>query len=251
MNYYTITLVLGCILILLWKKFKHTLANKLAKSKIETFSKANIERAKEKQLKNLYVTSTLLVLWPITKFSMLYLLTIPFLMVIAYFIPILSIKKEEKKEVKQLKYDFPIWLRQLQVLLQNNNVLHALELSEESAPAIMREDLHELIEAIRMNSTSSDPYYNFMSAYGVYEINRAMKLLYRYQMMGAEDSYHQFQKMLEATRKWLRAEREDKRSDTINMMNWIGLAPLLGATALFMILMVLTLTQLMKGGFTV
>lgn len=249
MNSYIIIVLIAIALIVFWKYFKTSFRKLIDKQEIHTFSKADIEAYKEKQYKNIYIASLTLIFWPLCNYSPIYLISSILVIIMAYFIPIMKIKEEEKKEIAKLKYDFPIWLRQLQILLQNNNVLHALEISEATAPLIMKQDLHELIEQVRMNATSSEPYYNFMKEYGVYEINRAMKLLYRYHMTGADDSYYQFQRMLEATRKWLRQERLDKRNNLISMMNWVGLIPLLGATVMFMVLMAMVLQELMKGGF--
>ena len=246
-NYYVVIGITLC-LVVFWKFSKPSFKKIINNQEISTFSKADINAYKEKQYKNIYIASLLLIFWPLCNYSLIYIISSIFIMIMAYFIPIMKLKEEEKKEISKLKYDFPIWLRQLQILLQNNNVLHALEQSEINAPVIMREDLHSLIMQIRMNATSSEPYYNFMKGYGIYEINRAMKLLYRYHMMGADDSYYQFQRMLEATRKWLRQEREDARKNTISMMNWVGIVPLLGATIMFMVLMAMVLEELLKGG---
>lgn len=248
MNDYYVIIIIATFIILGWYFGKDKLRGLIHKQDIATFANIDLDELKEKQFKNIYTSSLLLILWPICHYSLFYLIVCISSIILSYYWTIIMVKQAEKEEIKRLKYDFPIWLRQLQVLLQNNNVLHSLELSEENAPLIIKDKLHKLIAEIRVNATSGEPYYNFMKEYGIYEINRAMKLLYRYHMSGNEDSYYQFQRMLESTAKWLRQEREEKRKSTIDMMNWIGFVPLLSSTAMFMVLMVMVLSEMLKGG---
>ena len=201
-----------------------------------------------KTYRNTFLVSSLLVLWPLAEYSFMYLLVVLVSGVTVYFWPLYQIKQEKEKRLRELRYEFPIWLRQIQILLQNNNVQHSLEKSLENAPLIMKNELANLIDVLRRDATNGDVYLDFMKDYEIYEISRAMKLLYRYHMVGASESYHQFQRMLESTGKWLRAERKNRNEDTITMLNWIGLIPLLGCTAMFVVMMFMIVLDMMKGG---
>lgn len=198
--------------------------------------------------RNMFLVSSLLVLWPLTNYSIAYLMVDVAGIMGIYLLPIYQKKQEKEKRFRLLRYEFPIWLRQIQILLQNNNVQHSLEKSFDSSPAIMKEELARLIESLRMDATDTEAYLNFMKDYEIYEISRAMKLLYRYHMVGASESYHQFQRMLEATGKWLRAERKNRNDAKISMLGWIGVIPMFGCTAIFVVMMFLILTNMMKGG---
>ena len=81
----------------------------------------------------------------------------------------------EKAKIKQIKYQFPIWLRQIQLLLQNNTVLVALELSSKNAPPLIQEDLNQLIQQIQEDAIHIQPYLSFLNQYHLLEVERAMK----------------------------------------------------------------------------
>lgn len=202
----------------------------------------------DKRYKQLMYVCSLLMLWPLADYSWVYAVGIGIASIFVYFYPVYQKQREEEQSLRRLRYDFPIWLRQIQILLQNNNVQHSLEKSLPQAPAIMQEELQTLIDQLNQNATDLSAYLNFMSKYDIYEISRAMKLLYRYHMVGAEESYHQFHRMLESTGKWLRAERRRNNDSLIMMLNWIGLIPLLGCTVMFVSMMVLIVMNMMKGG---
>ncbi|MBQ9986829.1 MAG: hypothetical protein IJP28_00470 [Erysipelotrichales bacterium] len=202
----------------------------------------------DKRYKQLMYVCSLLMLWPLADYSWIYATGIGIAGIFVYFYPVYQKQKEEENSLRRLRYDFPIWLRQIQILLQNNNVQHSLEKSLPQAPMIMQEELRTLIDRLNQNATDLTAYLNFMSEYDIYEISRAMKLLYRYHMVGAEESYHQFHRMLESTGKWLRAERKRDNDSLIMMLNWIGLIPLLGCTVMFVSMMILIVMNMMKGG---
>lgn len=201
-----------------------------------------------KTYRNMFLVSSLLVLWSVTKYSFTYLVVILGCVLGIYFLPIYQTKQEKERKLRELRYEFPIWLRQIQILLQNNNVQHSLEKSLDTVPTIMKEELTNLIEVLRQDATNSEVYLEFMKEYEIYEISRAMKLLYRYHMVGASESYHQFHRMLEATGKWLRAGRKNRNDSTISLLGWIGVIPMFGCTAMFMVMMVLIIMSMMKGG---
>lgn len=198
--------------------------------------------------KQAYIIMILYCFWPLTNYHLPYLL-----LILAAIFLVLSLPKwreviRKQNYVHALKYEFPIWLRQLQILLQNNNVLHALKLSHEYAPALIKPALISLIENVSDNSMESTSFTAFLADYEIYEIQKVMRLLYRYHTMGNKDAYYQLQKMLEITGKWLRSERLKKQEGKIAILSWIGMVPLFGVTILFMIMMVQIINMMMKGG---
>lgn len=215
---------------------------------IELDKKNYFKHIEKRVYRNLLWIFSLLTLWPLANYAFWYCMFLLIAALGVYFIPIYRKQKEKEQDLRKLKYEFPIWLRQIQVLLQNNNVQHSLEKSLSTAPAIMQSELEELIRELKLDATNSNAYLDFMKEYEIYEISRAMKLLYRYHMVGAEESYHQFQRMLEATGKWLRAERKNRNESLILTLNWIGIIPLLGCTAMFVSMMILIIMNMMKGG---
>ena len=179
----------------------------------------------------------LLIFWSIFDNSIFYLGIICSLFIFFLKKDYLDLKQKAKKKSNLLKFQFPIWLRQIQILLQTNTVSQSLKLSYEHAPELIKGDLKILIQEIDKDALNIAPYLNFLKSYRLSEIERAMKLLYRYNTIGKDDAYHQFNRMIQTTTKWLRSEREQHHQDSLAIYEWFAMIPLIGVTILFLAIM--------------
>jgi hypothetical protein len=160
--------------------------------------------------------------------------------------PEVTLKRIYQRRLNQLKIEFPIWLRQLQILLQHNTVLQSLRLSQSHAPILFKVALKELV--IQLENTPQDLslYTSFLNDYQSIEVQRAMKLLYRYNAIGSDDSTRQLSRLILATTKWLRDQRSSIHSTTLSLTGWWGMCPLLGVSGLFLVMMVQTMLTLLE-----
>ena len=168
------------------------------------------------------------------------------LALIVYKIPYLNIQRKFHRLVFRLKVEFPIWLRQLQILLQNNTVVVSLEKSFDYAPTLIQNHLSEFIIGLKNNPMQLDVYTDFLQEYRCVEIQRAMKLLYRYNTVGQEDSMKQLNRMIATTGKWLREQRLNSQSTQTQMKQWWGMLPLFGITVVFLTMMMQTIFTLLE-----
>ena len=155
-------------------------------------------------------------------------------LIVMYKLPYWNLHWAYQKKVTQVRYLFPIYLRQLQVLLQNNTVVKAIEASIESVPSLFKTDIQNLYQSLSEDPLCLETYLNCMSRYQLPEIQRAMKWLYRYQSIGQDDAYRQFNRMIGSTSKWLRQTRLESKSESIQIYQWLGMLPLLGVTLVFL-----------------
>jgi len=190
-----------------------------------------------KRLKKSKPILFLLIFWSLFEHSIFYLGIIIGLFIFFLKKDYLDLKQKAKKKSNLLKFQFPIWLRQIQILLQTNTVSQSLKLSYEHAPELIKNDLNILIQEIDKDALNITPYLNFLRSYRLSEIERAMKLLYRYNTIGKDDAYHQFNRMIQTTTKWLRSEREQHHQDSLAIYEWFSMIPLIGVTILFLAIM--------------
>lgn len=160
--------------------------------------------------------------------------------------PALVLKQLYKKRLNQLKIEFPIWLRQLQILLQHNTVVQSLRLSQSHAPQLFKVALRDLVVQLELTPHDLLLYTNFLQEYQSIEVQRAMKLLYRYNRVGSQDATRQLSRLIQATTKWLRDQRFNQQSTTISLVGWWGMLPLLGVGGLFLVMMVQTIMTLLE-----
>jgi hypothetical protein len=180
--------------------------------------------------------------------SLLHVLIWIVVAVLVYKLPYIRLKGKFRSKVQQLKYEFPIWLRQLQILLQNNTVVVSLEKSTNLAPQLIQSHLEDFIIQLKSNPQDLMSYMYFLKSYECIEIERAMKLLFRYNTVGKEDSMRQLNRMIQTTAKWLREQRLDVQSSKNQMKQWWGMLPLFGVTIVFITMMIQTFKTLMERG---
>lgn len=163
--------------------------------------------------------------------------------------PYWKVKRHALKEQALMRLQFPIWLRQMQILLYHNNVLNAFIISLEDAPEMIRPQLHQLIERLKVQPHDYQAYLMFMNEYQITEVNRTMKLFYQLQNHDQNESRQQLSAIIDSTSNWLRAERNQNYRSKTHKSEWIGLLPLFGLTIVFLAIMFNLLnTLLQKGG---
>lgn len=168
--------------------------------------------------------------------------------IISFFLPTVILNRKAQNKIRSVRYHFPIYLRQIQVLLQNNTVVKSIELSLEYAPEVLKHDIGKLNEKIKVDPTNMNHYVDCMKQYNLIEIQRSMKWLYRYQNFGYKDAYSQFNRMLISTSKWLRQSRIENKKDSIQVYQWMGMLPLIGVTFVFISAMMSVVISLFERG---
>ena len=189
-----------------------------------------------------------LIALPVLKFNLYFLFLVLVLTFITYKKPYWTYKKKYKASVSLVKYQFPIWLRQIQILLHNNNVINSLAYSQTLAPSIIKDDLNRLIKALKLSPNDVNVFVEFMDYFNISEINRAMKLLYRTYIVDKDESSKQLSRMIVSTTKWIRQERLERQKDNLVYFEWIGIIPLFGVTLVFLVIMASLITNLFGKG---
>lgn len=211
-------------------------------------SSISSKKFQDKRLLQSLSVVLLIVLSIYLQWQLLYVLIWVVVAIVLYKLPYIQLKNNFKQKVKQLKYEFPIWLRQLQILLQNNTVVVSLNHSQKYAPEIIRNHLAEFIAKLQLDPQNLRTYIEFLEEYECVEVERAMKLLYRYNTVGKQDSMKQLNRMISSTSKWLREQRLDRQDGQSQVKQWWGMLPLFGVTIVFITMMMQTFTTLLERG---
>jgi hypothetical protein len=245
-----VTLLILGLWILLDKKIEELLSKKSLKLKqIEQILRVdlNIDWSHKRYLRVKYCRWFIILILISENVSHIIFFTI-FICLMVYVFPYLKLKQQANRRIQSVRYHFPIYLRQVQVLLQNNTVVKSIELSLDYVPDVLFEDINLLNENIKTDSLNINHYLNCMKQYNLPEIQRSMKWLYRYQNFGYQDAYHQFNRMLVSTSKWLRQARIEKKNESIQVYQWMGMLPLVGVTFVFISAMMSVVISLFERG---
>lgn len=90
----------------------------------------------------------------------------------------LSYRASRKSTIKEIEKTFPQWLMELALLLQGDNVQVAISKTLDTAPVVLRPELHKLVEGFEREPHSIVPYNKFMEEFDLPEIKSAMRMLY-------------------------------------------------------------------------
>ncbi len=162
-----------------------------------------------------------------------------------YKLPYYRLKREVEKMREEIKMSFPLWIRQLQILLQSNTVAISLMKSLDRAPKLIKKELEELILLLNSEPTCYKYYAEFLNQYDLVQISRAMKCLYRCAVEGKKGSYKGLEQLSLSTSLWIRQKRNQRKEMRLMLYQWWGMLPLFGVTIVFLVIMANVITNLM------
>lgn len=105
--------------------------------------------------------------------------------------------------VKEINLRFPQWLMELALLLQGNNVQVAITKTVAEAPMVLKPELEKMIQSLKEQPESIEPYMEFLKMFQLSYVQSAMKMLYAISESGNGDSQEQIQVMVQRNEKLL------------------------------------------------
>ena len=131
-----------------------------------------------------------------------------------------------KRCERELQKAFPIWLRELALILQRKPVSAAIIESIHTAPFIMQFPLREMEKQFATDLVSIQPYQQFASEFDIAEISSAMKLLYAMNSAGREEMMGQINALLERNSKLQERSEELQESDRVALSGFFVALPM-------------------------
>lgn len=133
----------------------------------------------------------------------------------------------KKRITKEINIVFPIWLRNLILHLQTDNVHVALANSLKTCPDVMKPEVRNLVIGISNNPNSIVPYMNFMKDYNLPEFKSAIRFLYSLAEFGSDDMVTQLDQLVQQNA-ILAAAAEDLRNESsLTLLGTLTYAPML------------------------
>jgi hypothetical protein len=153
-------------------------------------------------------------------------------------------RKRIKKEVEK---SFPIWLMDLSLLMQTENVHNALEKSVDKAPYVLKKELTRLVEAIERNPDSIEPFLDFMPWMDLPDVQSALRLIYSMWATGdGEDMEKQISVLVERNHHLMDKAERIANEDALAGAGMLVLIPMVTGSVKMMTDMGLLLVGLMN-----
>lgn len=127
--------------------------------------------------------------------------------------------------VQEINQTFPGWLMNMALLLQANNVQVSISKTIPYAPAVLQADLQKLIEGLKKNPDSVEPYLEFLSMFKLSSVQSAMKMLYAISESGTGDAQTQINVLVQRNSKLLDKAEKLQNEKNLAGMNGIFYLP--------------------------
>jgi len=152
------------------------------------------------------------------------------------------LKKDITSEINTV---FPIWLLDVSLLMNNENVHMALAKSYSTAPGLLKPALKIFLQALDNKPNSSEPFNNFLVELEISEIHEAMSSLFILTTASGGDFEVELREIISRNYKLLDKAEKQKNSDKATLMNMYILIPsLIAAFKLMIDMTILLLTFL-------
>lgn len=127
--------------------------------------------------------------------------------------------------VKEINLRFPQWLMEMALLLQGNNVQVAIAKTVSGAPAVLQQELEEMVKKLKEQPESMKPYMEFLEQFQLSYVQSAMKMLYAISESGTGDSQEQIQIMVRRNEKLLDQAEKILNERKLAGINAVGYFP--------------------------
>jgi len=165
-----------------------------------------------------------------------------------YFLYMLNIHKfKHRSNQKMLKREiekaYPRWLTEMALLLQTDNVYTAIEKTSETAAPVLQPALKRMLAELELYPESTEPYFNFLSEFGLKDVQASMTMLYSLANGSGGDAEKQIAEIVERNNAMANKAERLANEDEIGKMyltfvapTAVGMLKLLVDMALFFIL---------------
>jgi hypothetical protein len=154
-----------------------------------------------------------------------------------------------KNIIKYVKCAFPVWLMDMILLLQSENVQVALLKSKDQAPAVLRPDLELINDRLMLAPESAEPYHAFMQELQIPEVHAAMSMLFSLSIGNSGQADRQISELILQNLEMLDVVEKDRLHDKSSGMYLLFLAPILtGSLKLLVDMAIFMITFLANAG---
>ncbi len=148
---------------------------------------------------------------------------------------------------KEIKYVFPNWLLDIVLLLQSENVHIALQRSIKHAPAVFAKEVYLLLEQLRLNPESPEPYHDFLKEFEILQVHSTMNMLYSLSVGNTTNEQKQLAELILMNQSMLDEAEKLRMKDKNSGLYVLFLLPVLTASFKLIFDMVIFIIQFLAN----
>ncbi len=135
-------------------------------------------------------------------------------------------KRIYKRLTRALTIEFPIWLREISLTLNNLTVLNAIEYSQNMASFPLRSEIRKFLDESKKDPTSIKPYNEFLIDFDLEDARSSLKVLYAISSVGKEDIKNRVSSLIDRNQEMLDKAERLKNEDSIGAVEALGYLPI-------------------------
>jgi len=136
-------------------------------------------------------------------------------------------KKQYKKVKKALEIEFPIWLRDVCLNLQNYTVINAIEKSKQTASILMQFYIDCFLAKVKDNPTSIAPYNEFLKEYDIPDVKADLKVLYALSNHSERQMEKEVNALIVRNQEMIAKSERIRNEDYISIISRLGFLPVI------------------------
>ena len=208
----------------------------------------NVDEMYNKRIKNAMMVLAFALFLLITDLNYLTVILAILIAIGVFKLPYLDLKSYRRKHMHEIDVQLPYYLKSLEILIQHYTVPVAIGKSVDTAPAIFKEGLQKMIDAINSGDSSIEPYMQFARDYPVRDSMRMMRLLYRLGLGRQERKQEQLMTFSKTISNLQQKARETKYKNRLEKMESKTMTMLVCTGIGVMILMVISILMTFSLG---
>ena len=146
-------------------------------------------------------------------------------------------KSNRKKVQKAIEMEFPIWLRDVALNLNNMTVLNAIDNSRQMASPILNHYIKRFLNKAVEDPSSIKPYNEFLDEYSLPDVKTAMKALFTMQELDESQKIEQTNSLIVRNQEQLAKAERMRNDESVSGITKFGFVPV----GVFMLQMIISM----------
>ena len=136
-----------------------------------------------------------------------------------------------RRVIREIKAAFPLWLIQISLLLQYENVQMAIAKSYETAPGILKIPIREMLQKLDINPDDAEPFKEFLNGIeGAGDVTEAVITLYTISQRREDTAEEQFKELIIKNLQFTNLTEKAKNDDTVTLYKQMIFSPTLAGS---------------------
>lgn len=128
---------------------------------------------------------------------------------------------------KTINIEFPIWLRDVALNLQNLTILRAIEHSKQTSSYVMNYYIDIFLKKALADPSNITPYNEFLEEYGIRDVKASMKVLFTQQSLNHEQASEQTNSLIMRNQELLAKSEKIRNEATMGNLRLLGFVPVM------------------------